>query len=42
MALLQMGVWQSSDIAEAVRATAEKRAARFDDLAPVPPFGAAA
>jgi enoyl-CoA hydratase len=42
MALLQMGVWQSSDIAEAVRANAEKRAARFDDLAPVPPFGAAA
>jgi len=42
MALLQMGVWQSSDIAEAVRANAEKRAARFEDLAPVPPFGAAA
>jgi len=42
MALLQMGVWQSSDIAEAVRANAEKRDARFDDLAPVPPFGAAA
>jgi len=42
MALLQMGVWQSSDILEAVRANAEKRAARFDDLAPVPPFGAAA
>jgi enoyl-CoA hydratase len=42
MALLQMGVWQSSDIAEAVRANAEKRAARFDDLAPVPPFGSAA
>lgn len=42
MALLQMGVWQSRDIAEAVRANAEKRAARFDDLAPVPPFGAAA
>ncbi|KPK05153.1 MAG: enoyl-CoA hydratase [Betaproteobacteria bacterium SG8_39] len=42
MALLQMGVWQSSDIMEAVRANAEKRAARFDDLAPVPPFGAAA
>jgi len=42
MALLQMGVWQSRDVAEAVRANAEKRAARFDDLAPVPPFGAAA
>lgn len=42
MALLQMGVWQSTDIAEAVRANAEKRDARFDDLAPVPPFGAAA
>jgi enoyl-CoA hydratase/carnithine racemase len=42
MALLQMAVWQSSDIAEAVRANAEKRDARFDDLAPVPPFGAAA
>lgn len=42
MALLQMGVWQSSDIAEAVRANAEKRPAQFDDLAAVPPFGAAA
>lgn len=42
MALLQMGVWQSRDVAEAVRANAEKRSARFDDLAPVPPFGAAA
>jgi enoyl-CoA hydratase len=42
MALLQMGVWQSRDVAEAVRANAEKRTARFDDLAPVPPFGAAA
>jgi enoyl-CoA hydratase len=42
MALLQMGVWQSRDIAEAVRANAERRDARFDDLAPVPPFGAAA
>ncbi|MDX1376253.1 MAG: crotonase/enoyl-CoA hydratase family protein [Burkholderiales bacterium] len=41
MALLQMGVWQSSDIMEAVRANAEKRAAKFDDLAPVPSFGAA-
>ena len=42
MALLQMGVWQSRDVAEAVRANAEKRSAQFDDLAPVPPFGAAA
>jgi len=42
MALLQMGVWQSRDIAEAVRANAEKRPAQFDDLAVVPPFGAAA
>lgn len=42
MALLQMGVWQSRDVSEAVRANAEKRSARFDDLAPVPPFGAAA
>ncbi|HSH07770.1 MAG TPA: crotonase/enoyl-CoA hydratase family protein [Burkholderiales bacterium] len=41
MAVLQMAVWQSRDVAEAVRANAEKRAARFDDLAPVPPFGAA-
>ena len=42
MALLQMGVWQSSDIAEAVRANTEKRPAQFDDLAVVPAFGAAA
>jgi len=42
MALLQMGVWQSSDIAEAVRANADKRPAQFDDLAVVPAFGAAA
>jgi len=42
MALLQMGVWQSRDVSEAVRANAEKRSARFDDLAPVPTFGAAA
>jgi enoyl-CoA hydratase len=42
MALLQMGVWQSADIAEAVRANAEKRPAQFDDLAAVPRFGAAA
>jgi enoyl-CoA hydratase len=40
--LQQMGVWQSRDVAEAVRANAEKRSAQFDDLAPVPPFGAAA
>jgi len=42
MALLQMAVWQSRDVTEAVHANAEKRAARFDDLAPVPPFGTAA
>ncbi len=40
MAVLQMAVWQSRDVAEAVRANAEKRAAHFDDLAAVPAFGA--
>ena len=42
MSLLQAAVLQKSDIAEAVHAAAEKRPARFDDLAPVPPFGEAA
>lgn len=42
MSLLQAAVLQKSDIAEAVRAAAEKRPAKFDDLAPVPPFGEAA
>ena len=42
MSLLQAAVLQKSDIAEAVRATAEKRPAKFDDLAAVPPFGEAA
>ena len=42
MSLLQAAALQKSDIAEAVRAAAEKRPAKFDDLAPVPPFGEAA
>jgi enoyl-CoA hydratase len=42
MSLLQAAVLQKSDIAEAVRATAEKRPAKFDDLKAVPPFGEAA
>ncbi|MDA0225169.1 MAG: enoyl-CoA hydratase-related protein [Proteobacteria bacterium] len=40
MALLQLGVWQSRDIREAAQAAAEKRPAKFEDLAPVPSFGA--
>jgi len=40
MALLQLGVWQSRDIREATQAAAEKRPAKFEDLAPVPSFGA--
>jgi enoyl-CoA hydratase len=42
MSLLQAAALQKSDIAEAVRATAEKRPAKFAELAPVPPFDAAA
>lgn len=38
MALLQASVWDSGDVKEAIRATKEKRAAKFGELAPVKLF----
>lgn len=39
MGWLQSGLWDTSAVAEAIRARAEKRAPRFDDLEPLRYFG---